>query len=60
MISAEWLGDEIIYVVDHGGQREVRVRMAPTVRFAPDTRVGLRHTGATPAVYDVRTEELVA
>ncbi|MEU4620240.1 ATP-binding cassette domain-containing protein [Actinoplanes sp. NPDC023801] len=60
VVSAEWLGDEIIYVVDHGGQGDVRVRMAPTVRFATDTRVGLRHTGAAPAVYDVRTEELVA
>jgi sn-glycerol 3-phosphate transport system ATP-binding protein/multiple sugar transport system ATP-binding protein len=34
--------------------------MPPTVRFAADAKVGLRHTGGTPAVYDVRTEELVA
>ncbi|MEV6692668.1 ATP-binding cassette domain-containing protein [Micromonospora sp. NPDC051196] len=60
VVSAEWLGDEIIYVVDHSGQRDVRVRMPPTVRFAADEPVGLRHTGATPAVYDLRTEELVA
>ncbi|MFD6568737.1 ABC transporter ATP-binding protein [Micromonospora profundi] len=60
VVSAEWLGDEIIYVVDHSGQRDVRVRMPPTVRFATDAQVGLRHTGGTPAVYDVRTEELVA
>ncbi|MFI6784874.1 ABC transporter ATP-binding protein [Micromonospora sp. NPDC050276] len=60
VVSVEWLGDEIIYVVDHSGQRDVRVRMPPTVRFAADAKVGLRHTGGTPAVYDVRTEELVA
>ena len=56
----EWLGDEIIYVVDHGGRHDVRVRMPSTVRFATDDKVGLRHTGGAPAVYDVRTEELVA
>ncbi|MBQ1049195.1 ATP-binding cassette domain-containing protein [Micromonospora sp. C51] len=60
VVSAEWLGDEIIYVVDHGGQHDVRVRMPPTVRFAADAQVGLRHTGGTPVVYDVSTEELVA
>ena len=60
VISAEWLGDEVIYVVDHGGQRDVRVRMPSTARFAADAKVGLRHTGGAPAVYDVRTEELVA
>ncbi|KOX07957.1 MULTISPECIES: ABC transporter ATP-binding protein [Micromonospora] len=60
VVSAEWLGDEIIYVVDHSGQRDVRVRMPTTVRFDADALVGLRHTGGTPAVYDVRTEELVA
>ena len=60
VVSAEWLGDEIIYVVDYGGQRDVRVRMAPTVRFAGDAPVGLRHTGGPPVVYDVSTEELVA
>ncbi|WP_329083083.1 ABC transporter ATP-binding protein [Streptosporangium sp. NBC_01469] len=60
VVSAEWLGDEIIYVVDHGGQRDVRVRMPPTVRFAADAPVGLRHTGGPPVVYDVSTEELVA
>ncbi|MEV4624359.1 ATP-binding cassette domain-containing protein [Asanoa sp. NPDC049573] len=59
VVSAEWLGDEIIYVVDHGGG-DVRVRMPPTGRFAADAPVGLRHTGGTPAVYDVSTEELVA
>ena len=60
VVSAEALGDEIIYVVDHGGQRDVRVRMPPTVRFAADAPVGLRHAGGTPPVYDVSTEELVA
>ncbi|MFF5181806.1 ABC transporter ATP-binding protein [Micromonospora sp. NPDC000316] len=60
VVSAEWLGDEIIYVVDHSGQRDVRVRMPTTVRFATDAKVGLRHTGGTPAVYDASTEELVA
>jgi multiple sugar transport system ATP-binding protein len=60
VVSAEGLGDEIIYVVDHGGQRDVRVRMPPTVRFATDAVVGLRHSGGTPPVYDVGTEELVA
>jgi multiple sugar transport system ATP-binding protein len=60
VVSAEALGDEIIYVLDHGGDRDVRVRMPPTVRFAPDAPVGLRHAGGTPPVYDVSTEELVA
>ncbi|MET8197852.1 ABC transporter ATP-binding protein [Micromonospora taraxaci] len=60
VVSAEWLGDEIIYVIDHNGQRDVRVRMPPTVCFDADATVGLRHTGGTPAVYDLRTEELVA
>jgi sn-glycerol 3-phosphate transport system ATP-binding protein/multiple sugar transport system ATP-binding protein len=60
VVSAEALGDEIIYVLDHGGQRDVRVRMPPTVRYPADARVGLRHSGATPPVYDLSTEELVA
>jgi multiple sugar transport system ATP-binding protein len=60
VVSAEALGDEIIYVVSHGGQRDVRVRMPPTVRFAADAPVGLRHAGGTPPVYDKSTEELVA
>ena len=60
VVSAEALGDEIIYVVDHGGAADVRVRMPPTVRFAADDRVGLRHAGGTPPVYDTSTEELVA
>jgi sn-glycerol 3-phosphate transport system ATP-binding protein/multiple sugar transport system ATP-binding protein len=60
VVSAEALGDEIIYVVDHGGSRDVRVRMPPTVRFDADAAVGLRHAGGTPPVYDVSTEELVA
>ena len=59
VVSAEVLGDEIIYVVDAGG-RDVRVRMPPTVRFGPEAPVGLRHTGGTPPVYDTTTEELVA
>jgi sn-glycerol 3-phosphate transport system ATP-binding protein/multiple sugar transport system ATP-binding protein len=57
---AEALGDEIIYVVDGGGERDVRVRMPPTVHFAADAPVGLRHSGRTPPVYDATTEELVA
>ena len=60
VVSAEALGDEIIYVLDHGGERDVRVRMPPTVRFATDAPVGLRHAGGAPPVYDVSTEELVA
>ena len=60
VVSAEALGDEIIYVVDHGGSNDVRVRMPPTVRFAEDATVGLRHSGATPPVYDPSTEGLVA
>ncbi|GAA1438965.1 sn-glycerol-3-phosphate import ATP-binding protein UgpC [Mycobacterium cookii] len=60
VISAEVLGDEIIYVLDSGGERNVRVRMPPTVRFAAEAPVGLRHAGGTPPVYDVNTEELVA
>jgi sn-glycerol 3-phosphate transport system ATP-binding protein/multiple sugar transport system ATP-binding protein len=60
VVSAEALGDEIIYVVDHGGDGDVRVRMPPTVRFAADEQVGLRHAGGTPPVYDTSTEELVA
>jgi multiple sugar transport system ATP-binding protein len=60
VISAEALGDEIIYVVDHGGERDVRVRTPPTVRYAADAPVGLRHAGGTTAVYDASTEGLVA
>jgi sn-glycerol 3-phosphate transport system ATP-binding protein/multiple sugar transport system ATP-binding protein len=60
VISAEALGDEIIYVVDHGGERDVRVRTPPTVRYAADAPVGLRHAGGTTAVYDASTEALVA
>ena len=60
MVSAEALGDEIVYVVDHGGQRDVRVRMPPTARFAAEAPVGLRHSGGIPPVYDVSTEALVA
>ncbi len=60
VVSAEALGDEIIYVIDHGADREVRVRMPPTVQFDADARVGLRHGGTTPPVYDPTTEKLVA
>jgi sn-glycerol 3-phosphate transport system ATP-binding protein/multiple sugar transport system ATP-binding protein len=60
VVSAEVLGDEIIYVIDHVGERDVRVRMPPTVHFAAGAPVGLRHAGGTPPVYDVSTEELVA
>ena len=60
VVSAEALGDEIIYVLDHGGDRDLRVRMPPTSRFATDDSVGLRHAGGTPPVYDLSTEELVA
>ena len=60
VVSAEALGDEIIYVVDSGGERDVRVRMPPTVRFAADAPVGLRHAGGIPPVYDSSTEGLVA
>jgi multiple sugar transport system ATP-binding protein len=60
IVSAEALGDEIIYVVDHGGDSDVRVRMPPTARFGDDAPVGLRHAGGTPPVYDTSTEELVA
>ena len=42
------------------GERDVRVRMPPTVRFAADAPVGLRHSGGTPPVYDLSTEKLVA
>jgi sn-glycerol 3-phosphate transport system ATP-binding protein/multiple sugar transport system ATP-binding protein len=60
VVSAEGLGDEIIYVIDHGGERDVRVRMPPTARFATDAQVGLRYSGGPPAVYDLSTEALVA
>ncbi|MDP3894111.1 ABC transporter ATP-binding protein [Nocardioides sp.] len=60
VVSAEALGDEIIYVVDHGGDHDVRVRMPPTVRFAADAKVGLRYVGGTPPVYDSSTGKLVA
>ncbi|WP_380166294.1 ABC transporter ATP-binding protein [Jannaschia sp. R86511] len=59
VVSAEALGDEIIYVVSSGG-RDLRVRMPPTSRFAPDAPVGVRHTGGPPPVYDPTSEELVA
>jgi len=60
VVSAESLGDEIIYVVDHGGSRDLRVRTEPTVRYDLDAPIGLRHSGATTPVYDASTEELVA
>ncbi len=60
VVSAEILGDEIIYVLDSGGERDVRVRMPPTVRYAADAPVGLRHAGGAPPVYDTDTERLVA
>ena len=60
VVSAEALDVKIIYVVDTGGQRDVRVRMPPTTRFAEDDQVGLRHSGGIPPVYDPTTEELVA
>ena len=60
VVSAEALGDEIVYVVDHGGQHDVRVRMPPTARFALEAVVGLRHAGGIPPVYDATTEALVA
>jgi sn-glycerol 3-phosphate transport system ATP-binding protein/multiple sugar transport system ATP-binding protein len=60
VVSAEALGDEIIYVVDSGGDRDLRVRMPPTQRFATDAPVGLRYVGGTPPVYDASTEGLVA
>lgn len=60
VVSAEALGDEIIYVLDHGGTRDLRVRTPPTVRYDLDARVGLKHSGATTPVYDANTEELVA
>ena len=59
VVSAETLGDEIIYVVS-SGERDVRVRMPPTVRFGVDAPVGLRHTGGAPPVYDPSSERLVA
>ncbi len=59
VVSAEALGDEIIYVLSCG-ERDVRVRMPPTVRFAADAPVGLRHTGGSPPVYDPTSRELVA
>jgi sn-glycerol 3-phosphate transport system ATP-binding protein/multiple sugar transport system ATP-binding protein len=34
--------------------------MPPTVRYAEDAPVGLRHAGGSTAVYDASTEELVA
>ncbi|MFD4991308.1 ABC transporter ATP-binding protein [Cellulosimicrobium cellulans] len=60
VVSAEALGDELIYVVDHGGSHEVRVRMPPTARYGVDDAVGLRHVGVSTPVYDLSTEELVA
>ncbi|GAA1478024.1 sn-glycerol-3-phosphate ABC transporter ATP-binding protein UgpC [Nocardioides aestuarii] len=60
VVSAETLGDEIIYVVDHGGDQDVRVRMPPTTHFAAEAPVGLRHVGGPPPVYDVDSEGLVA
>lgn len=60
VVSAEALGDEIIYVIDHGGGRDIRVRTPPTIRYAADAPVGLRHAGGATAVYDASTEELVA
>jgi multiple sugar transport system ATP-binding protein len=59
VVSAEVLGDEIIYVVESGG-RDLRVRMPPTSRFDADAPVGMVHTGGPPPVYDPDSELLVA
>jgi sn-glycerol 3-phosphate transport system ATP-binding protein/multiple sugar transport system ATP-binding protein len=59
VVSEEALGDEVIYVVEAGGQ-DLRVRMPPASRFEPGSAVGLRHSGGPPPVYDPQTELVVA
>ncbi|HYI18219.1 MAG TPA: ABC transporter ATP-binding protein [Solirubrobacteraceae bacterium] len=59
VVSEEALGDEVIYVVETGGQ-DLRVRMPPATRFAAGAAVGVRHTGGAPPVYDPETEEVLA
>ena len=59
VVSEEALGDEVIYVVEAGGQ-DLRVRMPPATRFAAGAAVGVRHTGGPPPVYDPETEEVLA
>ena len=58
VVSEEALGDEVIYVVEVGGQ-DLRVRMPPATRFAAGAPVGVRHTGGAPPVYDPDTEEVL-
>jgi multiple sugar transport system ATP-binding protein len=59
IVSAEALGDEIIYVAEVGG-RDVHVRMPPSAHFDIGEPAAVRHIGDSPPVYDPATEMVVA
>jgi ABC-type sugar transport system ATPase subunit len=59
VVSREALGDETIYVVETEAGL-LNVRMPPTVRFAEEQSVSVRHAGAAPPVYDPQTERLAS
>jgi ABC-type sugar transport system ATPase subunit len=59
IVSREALGDETIYVVECEAGL-LHVRMPPTVRFAEEQVVSVRHVGAPPPVYDPATEKVVS
>jgi multiple sugar transport system ATP-binding protein len=59
IVSREALGDETIYVVDTEAGL-LHIRMPPTVRFAEEQIVAVRHQGAAPPAYDPQTEQVVS
>jgi ABC-type sugar transport system ATPase subunit len=59
VVSREALGDETIYVVETEAGL-LHVRTPPTVRFAEEQLVTVRHEGAPPPAYDPTTEKVVS
>jgi ABC-type sugar transport system ATPase subunit len=59
IVSREALGDETIYVVETEAGL-LHVRTPPTVRFAEEQVVSVRHQGAPPPAYDPTTEKVVS
>ena len=59
IVSREALGDETIYVVEAEAGL-LHVRTPPTVRFAEEQVVTVRHQGAPPPAYDPTSEKVVS
>jgi multiple sugar transport system ATP-binding protein len=59
IVSREALGDETIYVVDTEAGL-LHIRTPPTIRFAEEQIVAVRHQGAAPPAYDPQTEQVVS